>query len=79
MKNVYSIGEQEPFRLTQTSARCLLLAICMTNSEVVAASIDTTCPPTHVILRIRIDVTKLQEFKECFPDIEPVEEAKGQQ
>ena len=78
IKNIYSIGEQEPWRLTRDSAYRLLLAIAKTNSEICAASVDTTCPPTHANIRIGIEEGKVTAFLEHFQDsIEPVEIAGG--
>lgn len=79
MKEVYSIGEQEPWRLTRESGYRLALAVCSARAEIVSASIDTTCPPTYACVRIRIDEQKVLLFQSHFKDsLDAVEVATGQ-
>lgn len=79
MKEVYSIGEQEPWRLTKDSGYRLAMAVCSTGAEIIAASIDTNCPPTHANVRVRIDEQKVLAFQNHFKDsLEAVEIATGQ-
>ena len=79
VKEVYSIGEQEPFRLTKDSGYRLALAICMTGAEVISATVDTTCPPIHICVRVRIAYKDVDAFCEHFQNsIDPVEVAGGQ-
>lgn len=79
MKEIYSLGEQEPWRLTKDSAQRLLFAVCHTKSEIITASIDRTCPPTYACIRIRIDEDKVKEFLHHFGDsLDAVEVAMGQ-
>lgn len=78
MKEVYSLGEQEPWRLTKDSAHRLMLAVCKTGSDIISASIDATCPPTHVCVRLRIEQSKVSAFLEHFQDsLDPVEIVSG--
>lgn len=79
MKETYSIGEQDPWRLTKESGYRLALAICKTGAEVISANVDTTCPPTHVCVRLRIEQSKVPVFIEHFQDsLDAVEVAMGQ-
>lgn len=79
VKETYSIGEQDPWRLTKESGYRLALAICKTGAEVIAANVDTTCPPTHVCVRLRIEQSKVPVFIEHFQDsLDAVEVAMGQ-
>lgn len=52
--NIYSIGEDEPFKLTKESAFNLAKAIVKTNSTIIASGVDSTCPPTHIYMRVSI-------------------------
>ena len=77
--NTYSIGEQDPFRLTKESGYRLALAICITGAEVISANVDTTCPPTHVCVRLRIEAGKVDAFQQHFQgSLDAVEVAMGQ-
>lgn len=79
MKETYSIGEQDPWRLTKESGYRLALAICKTGAEVISANVDTTCPPTHVCVRLRLEQSKVPVFIEHFQDsLDAVEVAMGQ-
>lgn len=78
-KEIYSIGEQDPWRLTKESGYRLVLAICKSGAEVISSNVDTTCPPTHVCVRLRIEHSKVQVFMEYFQDsLDAVEVVTGQ-
>ena len=68
MKDTYSIGEQDPWRLTKDSGYRLALAICKSGAEVISANVDRTCPPTHVCVRVRIEQANVRIFQEHFED-----------
>lgn len=79
MKEVYSIGEHEPWRLTKESGYRLAVAVCKTGAEIIASGIDRTCPPTHATFRVKIEPALVPTFLEHFQDsLEPVEVAMGQ-
>lgn len=75
----FCIGEDEPFRLTNTSARRLLEAVCRTRSTIITATVDSTCPPTHVCVRVSVPDANAAQFRSIFQGrVVPVEEAGGQ-
>jgi len=79
IKETYSIGEQDPWRLTKESGYRLALAICKAGAEVIIANVDTTCPPTHVCVRLRIEQSKVPVFIEHFQgSLDAVDVAMGQ-
>lgn len=79
MHDVFSIGEAEPFKLGKDACQRLLLAICTTHAEVIASSIDKTCPPTHGCFRLRIDLAQKENFEAiAMLTLDPVELASGQ-
>jgi hypothetical protein len=60
---VLSIGEQTPWRLTKPSSFALLEAICKTRAQVISSGIDHTSPPTHVMLRVRMEADLDVKFR----------------
>lgn len=79
MQDVFSIGESEPFKLGKEACQRLVLAICTTHAEVITASIDKTCPPTHGCFRVKLDVAQKENFEAiALLELEPVELASGQ-
>lgn len=78
-QKIYAIGEHNPWRLTKESAYRLVLAVCKSGAHVVAASVDTTCPPTHVCLRLQIEQSRVPVFIKHFEDsLDIAEVAMGQ-
>ena len=78
MNTVYSIGENKPWRLTKESAHRLMVALVSTESCIVASAIDTTFPPTHVLLRVGIPVGRLTAFTAIFGEtLRKAEEGGG--
>src|SRR5687767_13380033 len=79
MKETYSIGEHEPWRLTKESGYRLAMAICQTNAEVICAHVDNYLPPTHECIRLKLDPSKVPVFRKHFKSpLDPVEVAMGQ-
>lgn len=63
MSNIYTLGENEPFKISKESSFKLVSALINTNSTLIYAGIDSTCPKTHGIFRIRVENDKLKEFE----------------
>lgn len=62
MRVTYSIGENKPWRLTKDSALALLKALCMSDGSITNLTVDTTCPPTHCMVRVQVDSAKKDRF-----------------
>lgn len=78
MNPVYSIGENKPWRLTKDSAHRLMVALVSTESRIVASGIDTTCPPTHCIIRVEVPCGRTSAFTAIFGErLRNVEDAGG--
>lgn len=78
MKKAYDIGEHEPWRVSKDSAKNLVMAIIHTNANVIAASVDSTCPPTHANIRVEMHPALRSLFEEHLGrKIHPVETIKG--
>lgn len=75
---IISIGETNPFKLTKDDCQDLLNAICATNSKVITANIDKSCPPIHACLRIDVPDINITNFKRHFNKFEELESAGGQ-
>lgn len=75
---VCCLGERNPWRLTKDSGYRLAMAIVETRATVISAMKDTTCPPTHVNIRLEIPVGKQAEFERILgARLETVEQAGG--
>lgn len=62
----YDIGSEKPFRITRDGSYQLVLAVAVTGSRIISASIDTTCPKGHGLFRVEIPDDKLVVFKSIF-------------
>jgi len=78
-KQSYSIGEEEPWRLTKESGYNLILAICKTGAEITNSNLDSYLPGTYAMIRFKIEEDKEPEFKKYFPySFRILEQVSGQ-